>query len=108
MSGCFPEPKSLRGTVKVELCLSNYASKSDLKNETGFDSLTIAKKVNFASLKSNSDQLDIDKSKNVSTNLTGFKSKAGKLNADKLATRPVDLSKLSDVINNDVVKNRSL
>ena len=108
MSGCFPEPKSLRGTVKVELCLSNYASKSDLKNETGFDSLTFAKKVNFASLKSNSDQLDIDKSKNVSTNLTGFKSKAGKLNADKLSTRPVDLSKLSDVINNDVVKNRSL
>ena len=108
MSECFPEPKSLRDRVKVELHLSNYATKSDLKNETGVDSLTFAKKVNFASLKSNSDQLDIDKSKNVSTNLTGFKSKAGKLNADKLATRPVDLSKLSDVINNDVVKNRSL
>ena len=107
MSGCFPGTKSLRGTVKVELCLSNYASKSALKNETGFDSLTFAKKVNFAGLKFNSDQLDIDKSKNVSTNLSDFKSKAGKLDVDKLATGSVDLSKLSDVINNAVLKNRS-
>ena len=37
MSEYFPEPKSLVGRVEVELDLSNYATKSDLKNETGVD-----------------------------------------------------------------------
>ena len=32
----FPEPKSSGGRVKVELDLSNYATKADLKNTTGF------------------------------------------------------------------------
>ena len=35
MSEYFPEPKSLGGRVKVEIDLSNYATKSDLKNSTG-------------------------------------------------------------------------
>ena len=35
ISGCFPEPKSLGGKVKVELDWSNYATKADLKNATG-------------------------------------------------------------------------
>ena len=35
MSEYFPEPKSSRGTVKVELDLSKYATKADLKNATG-------------------------------------------------------------------------
>ena len=30
----FPEPKSLEGKVKVELDLSTYAAKTDLKNAT--------------------------------------------------------------------------
>ena len=33
MSEYFPEPKSSRGRVKVELDLSNYATKTDLKNK---------------------------------------------------------------------------
>ena len=37
MSEYFAEPKSLGGRVKVELDLSNYAAKADLKNATGFD-----------------------------------------------------------------------
>ena len=37
MSQYFPEPKSLGGIVKVELDLSNYATKADLKNVTGVD-----------------------------------------------------------------------
>ena len=37
MSEYFSEPKSLGGRVKVELDLSNYATKADLKTATGVD-----------------------------------------------------------------------
>ena len=37
MSAYFPKPKSLRANVKVELDLSNYAAKTELKNATGVD-----------------------------------------------------------------------
>ena len=104
MSELFPEPKSLQGRVKVELDLSNYATKADLKNATGVDTSKFAKKVDLASLKSNVDKLDIDKSKNAPTNLSNLKNKLGKLDVDELVPTPVDLSKLSDVVKNDVVK----
>ena len=104
MSQYFPEPKSLGGKVKVELDLSNYATKTDLKNATGIDTSSFAKKVDLANLKSNVDKLDIDKLKNVPTNLSNLKSKVDKLDVDKLVPVPVDLSKLSDVVKNDVVK----
>ena len=68
MSEFFPEPKSLGGKVKVELDLSNYATKTDLKNATGIDTSSFAKKVDLASLKSNVGKLDVDKLRNVSTN----------------------------------------
>ena len=42
--------------------------------------------------------------KNVPTNLSNLKSKVDKLDVDKLVTVPVDLSKLSDVVKNYVVK----
>ena len=42
--------------------------------------------------------------KNVPTNLSNFKSKADKLNVDKLKPVPVDLSKRSDVVKNDIIK----
>ena len=35
MSEYFPKPKYFAGRVKVELDLSNYATKADLKNATG-------------------------------------------------------------------------
>ena len=61
MSECFLEPKSLKGRVKVELDLSNYARKSDLKKATGVDTSSFAKKTDLAGLKSEIDKLDIDK-----------------------------------------------
>ena len=53
MAEYFSEPKFSGGTKKVELYLSNYATKSDLKNATGIDTSKFAKKIDFASLKSN-------------------------------------------------------
>ena len=104
MSEYFPEPKSSGGKVKVELDLSNYATKADLKNATGVDTSKFAKKVDLANLKSNVDKLDIDKLKNVPSGLSSLKSKVDKLDIGKLETTPVDLSKLSNVVKNDVVK----
>ena len=68
--------------MKVELDLSNYATKADLKNATGVDTFEFAKKVDLASLKSEIDKLDIG----------------------KLETTSVDLSKLNDAVKNEVVK----
>ena len=82
MSEYFPAPKSSGRRVKVELDLSSYAPKSDLKNTIGVDTSKFAKKVDLANLKSNVDKLAID----------------------KLVTLLVDLSKLSDVVKTDVDK----
>ena len=49
MSECFPKPKSLGANVKV---LSNYTTKSDLKNATGVDTSDFAKKTDLVNLKS--------------------------------------------------------
>ena len=55
MSKYFPEPKSSEGRVKVELCLSNYATKAGLKKATGVDTSKFAKTVDLKSnLKSDS------------------------------------------------------
>ena len=67
-------------TLKVDL--SNYATKTDLKNVTQVDSSSFALKTNLASLKTEVDKLDID----------------------MLVSVPVDLSELSDVVKNYVVK----
>ena len=104
MSEYFEEPKSLGERMKVELDLSNYATKADVKNARGVGTSKFAKRVDLASLKSNIEKLDIDKLKNGSTNLSNFESKVDKLDADKLVSVPVDLSNLSDVVKNDVVK----
>ena len=103
MSQYFPEPKSI-GKVKVEVDLSNYATKTESKNATGIDTSSFTKKIDLANLKSIVEKLDIDKLKNVPTNLTNLKSKVDKLDVDKLIPVPVNLSKLSDAVKNDVVK----
>ena len=92
------------GKVRVELDLSNYATKTDLKNATGIGTSSFAVKVDLASLKSYVDKLGIDKLKNVPTNLRKLKSKVDKLDVDKLLPVSVSLSKLSDVVKTDVVK----
>ena len=91
--------------MKVELDLSNYVAKSDLKNATGVDRSKYPKKVDLAYLKCNVDKLDIDKLKNVPTNSNNLKSKVNKLDVDELVPVPVDLSKLRDLVKNDVKKD---
>ena len=108
MGKYFLELKSLGGRVKVELNFSNYATKSDFKNAAGVDTSKFAKKVHLTSLKRNIDKLDIDKLKNIATNVSNLKSKVDKVDLDKLALVTVDFTKLSDVIENDVVKKRCI
>ena len=101
----FPEPKSFRGSVKVELDLSKYATKVDLKNVTGVETSKFTIKVDLARLRSDVDKLDIDKLKNISTNLSNLQNKVDKLDVAKLVHVPVDFNNLSDVVKNGVVKN---
>ena len=106
--------------------MSNYATKTDLKNATGTNASSFAENTDLVELKSDIDKLDIDKLKNIPTNLSNLKSKLDKLDIDKLKTIatnlsisknkedkldidelvpvPVDLSKPSDVVKNYVAK----
>ena len=75
-------PKPFRGfevNINVKVDLSNYATKTDLKNVTHVDTY-------LASLKTEVDKLDID----------------------KLVPVPVYLSKLRDLVKNDIVKKLSM
>ena len=74
--------KSSSNNVKVELDLTNYATKNDLKNITHVDVSSFASKTNLAALKTEVDKID----------------------TDKLKTAPTDLAKLTNAIENDVVK----
>ena len=60
MSEYFPEPKSSGWKLKVELDLSNYSTKTDLKNATGVDTSKSDIKFDLANLKYNVGKLDID------------------------------------------------
>ena len=83
MSQYLPKPfRSFGGDINVKVDLFNYATKTDLKSVTQVDTSCFALKTNLASLKTVVNQLDIY----------------------KLALVPVDLSKLSDAVKNDVVK----
>ena len=77
----FPTPKSFEGRVKVELALSNSATKADLKIATPVDISKFAKKVDLANIKSDVDKLDIGKLilKNIPNNLSNLKSEVDKL-----------------------------
>ena len=86
----FPLYIHSKNKIEVELDLSNYATKFDLKNTTGVDTLQFSKKDDLDNLKLEVDKLDIDKLE--------------KLNADELKPVPTDLNKLSDVVKNDVAK----
>ena len=83
MSQYFPKPhEPFGGDINVKVDLSNYATKTDIKN------ISHIYTSNFP----------------LKSNLTGLKTEVDKLDIDKLAPVPVDLSKLSDVIKNDVAK----
>ena len=76
ISQYFPKPyKPFGGNINVKIDLSNYATKSDLKNATGTDTSKLAAKSDLVSLKAEVDKLDIDKLKNVPTNLSNLKVK---------------------------------
>ena len=75
MSEYILKRKFLRANVKVQLNLSNYATKSDLRNARDVDTLYFAKKTDLADLKSDVDKLDIDKLRNRPSNLSRLQNK---------------------------------
>ena len=62
----------------------NYATKTDIKTGTGVDTSSFAKKTDLANLNSDVDKLDIEKLKNVPSNLNNLKSNVDKLDTGKL------------------------
>ena len=84
MSRYFPKPfnSHFGDSIKVNIDLSNYSTKTDTENISHVDTSSFALKTNLANLKTEFDKLDID----------------------KLVPIPVDLSKISDAVKNDVVK----
>ena len=78
----YPPYKSSSNNIKVELGLTNYATRNDLKNITHVDVSSFASKTNLAALKTEADKIDVD----------------------KLKTTPIDLDRLSNLVKNDVVK----
>ena len=61
MSEYFSPYRSSESNIKVELDLSNYATKTDLKNVTYVDVSSFATKTNLVSLKTVVDKIDVDK-----------------------------------------------
>ena len=78
MSKCFPKLTHLGGNVKVELDLFNYATKPDLEHAASVNTWKFAKKVDLTSLKSDFDELDIDKRKTIPSGLSNLNSTIGK------------------------------
>ena len=78
----YPPYKSSSNNIKVELDLTNYLTKTDLKNITHVDVSSFASKTNLAALKTELDKIDVD----------------------KLKTVPVDLAKFTSAVENDLVK----
>ena len=66
ISNYFPPYNNSSESIKVELDLSNYATKDDVKNITHVDVSSYASKTNLAALKTEVDKIDIDKLKTVS------------------------------------------
>ena len=87
---CYTRNKS---KAKVELDLSNYAKKSNLKNASGIDTSKFVRKLDLANLKSN-----IDKLEKVQSDLDSLKSKVNNSDVDNLKPFPICLKKLSDVV----------
>ena len=60
MSQYFPKPyEPFSGDIDVKVDLSNYATKTDIKNTSHVDTSRFALKSNLASLKTEVDKLDI-------------------------------------------------
>ena len=61
----FSRSRRFRRDIKVKLDLSNYATKTDLKNVTHLDVRRFASKTNLASLKTEVDKIDVEKLRTV-------------------------------------------
>ena len=70
MSEYFPKQNSSATDVKVELDLSNYVTKIDLKNAASVDILCFVKKTDLPNSNSDEDKLNIDKLKNIPNGLS--------------------------------------
>ena len=83
MNQYFPKPfRSFGWNINVKVDLSNYATKADIKNISHHDTSIFALKTNITNSKTQNDKLDIN----------------------KLVPVPVCLSKLSNLVKNEVVK----
>ena len=82
MSQHIPPYNNSSENIKIELDLSNYATKKDIKDITHVDTSSYALK----------------------NNLAAFKTEVDKIDTDKLKTVPDDSAKLSNAVKNDVVK----
>ena len=99
MSQYFPKPyEPFSGDINVKVALSNYATKTDIKNISHVDNSSFTLKSNLASLKTEVDKLDINQLKSLPSNLSNLKNRIDKLDIDKLVPIPVDLSKLTNVV----------
>ena len=107
MSTYYPPYKSSSSNVKVELDLSNYATKTDLKNITHTDVSSFASRTNLAALKIEVDKIDTDKLKTVPDHLTKLSNvknevvKKTDFSADSYITRTkfsIDTNALDDKI----------
>ena len=84
MSQYFPTPQELSGrNIKIESDISKYEAKTNLKEAKNVDTANLESKLCLASSKTEVHKIDLD----------------------KLKTFPVDLSKLSKAVNNDIVNN---
>ena len=103
--GYYRKPNShIRDKVKVVLNLSNYATKKELVYATGIDTSSCWKKISLV-LKAEVDKLDINKLVNAPISSNNLKTKVDDLDVAKLKIIVVDLKKLSDLVDNEVVKN---
>ena len=79
----FPQLYESSGrNIKVELDISKYATKANLKDAAGVNTSNLARQSDLTSLKPQVDKKDLD----------------------KLKTITADLSKLSNIVDNDAVK----
>ena len=107
MSQYFPKPfRSFGGNINVKVDLSNYATKTDLKNVTHVDTSSFALKTNLPNLKTEADKLDIEKLVPVPVHLSKLSDVVKKTKLTELANKIPDVSSLATETALTVVENK--
>ena len=78
--------------------MSNYTTKNELEHATGVDTSNIAAKSDFIVLKVEINKLDTNKLINALTDLNDLRAKIDDLDLRKLKMVPIDLEKVSDLV----------